>query len=244
MARFLSAALAVGAGAVDLLDVVADMVDGDQKLVVVIKNEVVVTPFPNDGKWSVEAELSDVKTAFLDFNVTGKTDYPPVPLLMTLWNTVSPGTGLVRDLFEFTDPSGTLGDPEQPLNQWVEFGDLNEAERPACPESLDGVFLDIHDGDEKALELHDGILKIRPYSNEETWAVEAAFDGDFCSASVDFNVNGKPNPPPVPLLLSLWEATSNGQVKTLVEFTDPSGTLAFPDMPLNHWAPWRKDLIV
>jgi len=245
MARlFLAAVLVMGVRAYDLLAVMADMGDGDEKLVVIYNNQVRITPYDNDQSWLITATLSDDLTAFVDFNVPGKPDFPPVPLFMTVWSAVDPGTGLNRIVLEFTDPSGTIGDPEQPLNQWVEYGNLDKVKPPACPKSIDGIFLDIHDGDEKALEVHDGIMKINPYGNDETWTIQAAFDEDSCSASVDFNVDGKPNPPPVPLTLTLWEATSNGQRKTLVEFTDPSGTLDAADKPLNHWAPWHKDLVV
>ena len=39
---------------------------------------------------------------------------------------------------------------------------------------------------------------IKPYNNTQVWTVEAYYT-DSCTALVDFNVPGKPNPPPVNL---------------------------------------------
>ena len=64
-------------------------------------------------------------------------------------------------------------------------------------------------------------------------------DLKFCNASVDFNVPGKSNPPPVKLTATVWKQSrflKSGELyKYAIEFTDPSGTLALPSMPLNTW---------
>ena len=64
-------------------------------------------------------------------------------------------------------------------------------------------------------------------------------DPVFCNASVDFNVPGKPNPPPIKLTATVWTQSyrmSTGKIdKYAIEFTDPSGTLALPSAPLNTW---------
>merc|ERR1712193_551206 len=78
-------------------------------------------------------------------------------------------------------------------------------------------------------------LTIKPSGNDETWVVNAELDRDSCKASIDFNVPGKPGPPPVNLLATLWLSSSHKGKKTVFEFTDPSGTLAAKDFPLNHW---------
>merc|ERR1719351_50165 len=42
-------------------------------------------------------------------------------------------------------------------------------------------------------------MTITPSGNSESWVVNAVFDPTWCNASVDFNVPGKPAPPPVNL---------------------------------------------
>ena len=60
-----------------------------------------------------------------------------------------------------------------------------------------------------------------------------------CTAIVDFNVPGKPNPPPVKLMATVWTQSlpqPKGTIeKYVIEWTDPSGKLALPKVPLNAW---------
>ena len=60
-----------------------------------------------------------------------------------------------------------------------------------------------------------------------------------CNALVDFNVRGKPNPPPVKLIAIVWtlshKVPSGTQKKYVIEFYDPSSTLASALVPLNTW---------
>ena len=56
------------------------------------------------------------------------------------------------------------------------------------------------------------------------------------------NVPGKPNPPPVSLTATILVSEFFGPgdstvLKRIVEFTDPSGTLAATSFPLNQWVP-------
>jgi len=106
-----------------------------------------------------------------------------------------------------------------------------------CTTFKHGVFADMHDGDQKQLTLEDGKLTIAPYGNNQTWVVEAMLDAAKCTAVVDFNVPGKPGPPPVNLTAHIYALISKGEriAKHGVEFTDPSGTLAKPSFPLNMW---------
>ena len=66
----------------------------------------------------------------------------------------------------------------------------------------------------------------------------------YCNASVDFNVPGKPNAPPVRLTATVWKQsrylTTGVLLKNAIEFTDPSGTLGLPSMPLNTWVQSQK----
>ena len=73
----------------------------------------------------------------------------------------------------------------------------------------------------------------------DSWIVHATIDPKFCNATVDFDVPGKPNPPPVSLTATIWTELHympKGSVeKNAIEFTDPSGKLASPSVPLNTW---------
>merc|ERR1712086_71603 len=111
------------------------------------------------------------------------------------------------------------------------------AAKTTCSDSGYTVYADMHDGDFKYATLQDGMIKLRPYNNSETWTVEAKWDTVHCNTSIDFNVAGKPNPPPVPLTATLFKGEGGeGQAPLLtVVFTDPTGTLAHPTMPLNSW---------
>jgi len=103
------------------------------------------------------------------------------------------------------------------------------------------VFDDMHDGDKKVVIVSkDGSeMIIKPIHNNQTWIVKTKFDQKTCSAVIDFNVPGKPGPPPVNLTATFLEGQRAGFVweakTTEYEFTDPSGTLAAADFPLNHW---------
>jgi len=106
-----------------------------------------------------------------------------------------------------------------------------------CTTFKHGVFADMHDGDQKKLTLENGKLTIVPHGNNQTWVVEAMLDAAKCTAVVDFNVPGKPGPPPVNLTAALYALISKGEgiSKHAVEFTDPSGTIGQPGFPLNMW---------
>ena len=98
----------------------------------------------------------------------------------------------------------------------------------------------MHDGDQKTVTVDPETkgVTIRPHGNNQTWTVETAIDDEKCTAVVDFNVPGKPGPPPVNLTASIYAMLSKGLhiAKHAVEFTDPSGTLSKdPHYPLNCW---------
>ena len=77
------------------------------------------------------------------------------------------------------------------------------------------------------------------YLHLDSWTVHATMDPIFCNASVDFNVPGKPNPPPISLTATVWVEShflpTGTEEKNAIEFTDPSGKLASPSVPLNTW---------
>ncbi|CAE7658806.1 SOQ1 [Symbiodinium pilosum] len=186
------------------------MHDGDKKEVTIASGSVTIKPSGNTQTWTVKADL-DPKTcqALIDFNVPGKPNPPPVKLLMTYWSAIGDeaSTAQEKATFEFTDPSGKLASSQTPLNSWLSLGTPKQVEQSVCPESLTAVYLDMHDGDKKAVDIQQGKMTIRPSGNNQTWVVKADVD-DKCIAEVDFNVPGKPSPPPVPLQLKLWRLFS------------------------------------
>ena len=60
------------------------------------------------------------------------------------------------------------------------------------------IFYDIHDNDYKKISINNNKIKIFPYKNREKWEVNCKLNSNF-SCFVNFNVKGKPNPPPIPL---------------------------------------------
>jgi hypothetical protein len=64
-----------------------------------------------------------------------------------------------------------------------------------CPE---GEFIvgDMHDGDYKLVTIKGEALTIKPHANNQTWVITSKYDLKTCSAPIDFNVPGKPSPPP------------------------------------------------
>ena len=99
------------------------------------------------------------------------------------------------------------------------------------------VFFDQHDGDQKQVTLTQTMaLKILPYNNSQVWEIHSTVDPDKCTAVIDFNVPGKPSPPPVNLLATIYKLVgSSGSDSRAIVFTDPSGTIAKPTVPLNTW---------
>lgn len=220
--------------------VFADIHDGDKKEVIIAGTSMTIKPFGNDQSWVVNTEVdTELCSATIDFKVRGKPNPPPVDLLATLWYSLSATSE--RTELEFTDPSGTLAPDGYPLNRWVELGAGHHdagarGSLLPCDLSLDTVFADMHDGDEKRVAVSGTSMTIKPSGNDQAWEIKSEINTASCSAVVDFNVSGKPNPPPVTLLATLFHSMSATQRKVDVGFTDPSGTLARTDFPLNLWA--------
>lgn len=103
-----------------------------------------------------------------------------------------------------------------------------------------GLQADMHDGDQKFLSIKHHTVHVEPSDErEETWLVKALIDSQMCTGSVDFNVPGKEDHPPVPLKATFYalygQSTLGGVMKMGTEFSDPSGTISAPEYPLNHW---------
>merc|ERR1719428_2772894 len=89
---------------------------------------------------------------------------------------------------EFTDPSGTLAPPSQPVNFWVMEAwpkpparDDADVGGQAClytPRFKRFIVNDMHDGDKKSLKVRGNKLDIIPYDgtdSAESWKVDAKF---------------------------------------------------------------------
>ena len=108
--------------------------------------------------------------------------------------------------------------------------------RRSCGEFKSGTFADMHDGDEKHLSLTGATLTITPAHNAQKWKIVAELNPTDCTAVVDFDVPGKPSPPPVKLLAAVGTLEGGGAgAKWAITFSDPSGTIAKPHYPLNAW---------
>jgi len=217
----------------------ADMHDGDKKEITIAGTSMTIRPSGNNQTWVVKSEVDrESCSASINFNVPGKPGPPPVNLQATFWRSVSSKGD--KTVFEFTDPSGTIAAKEFPLNHWVEEVKKEDAMSFSCPDKLHAVYADMHDGDKKEITISGTSLTIKPSGNNQTWVVKSEVDPKTCSASIDFNVPGKPGPPPVNLQASLVSIISATSEKTELEFTDPSGTLAAATEPLNHWVEISK----
>lgn len=234
-----------------------DLHDGDLKVVTANVFDFVIQPYDNDEDWLVRGTFDYDCVANVDFNVPGKPNPPPVNLTMSLW--VMGNNGAHHDTYqrlglEFTDPSETLAPATEPLNLWVldhwpkaasppEFPQLTAASTTCIdtPRFGSSIFCDVHDGDKKAIKISKSKLHITPYSSGESWTVDAELDSD-CDATVDFNVPGKPNPPPVALEAQVWGMVSilERPDKQAVLFMDPTGTVAPAGAVINAWVPGNE----
>ena len=72
-------------------------------------------------------------------------------------------------------------------------------------------------------------------------------DSSFCNASVDLSVPGKSNTSPRNLTMTVWKqsrhATTGTFTKRVLVFTDPSGTLAPPSVPLKTWVQLQQNVV-
>ena len=97
------------------------------------------------------------------------------------------------------------------------------------------IFYDIHDGDYKKIIFTDNNFSILPFKSNKKWIVNGKLDIDYTSM-VNFNVKGKPNPPPISIQLRLVYILNNNNKKNLVAiFFDPTGKISPKNIPLNIW---------
>ena len=211
----------------------ADMADGDNKFLTLDKDNNLFLS-QNDPKWTAMSIVeTSTCTALIDFSQSDKPDVPPVPLLLEIDQT---SLGEIKLIF--TDPSGTLNpSPTYPLNVWTSVPPMSMLDD--CPTfNAESTFHDFHDGDDKLVSYdpENGSFKLGQTDVDVPWSLTTNMDPEGCTAMVDFKSSGKADFPPVPLLATLFVSSGNSQIEhIMVQFTDPSGTIADPDYPLNVW---------
>ena len=210
-----------------------------------------IQPYKNNESWVVYGKFDDNCVATVDFNVPNKPNPPPVNLTMTMY--IMQYEGIPNRLgFECTDPSSTLAPANRPINFWVlhkwpkpdtverilKDRKMNFSNSESCIDSQ--VVNDMHDGDQKSLTVKGASLRITPHGSQQKWSVDSKFDST-CAANVNFDVPGKPNPPPVPLKAEVWQMVSiAGADKDSLLFSDPSSTIAPASTTLNVWTADNK----
>jgi len=202
--------------------VLADMGDGDEKIVTIANGE--LTLAQKEPLWNVTATLDDDCSAMIDFSKSDKPGYPPVPLKVAVYLESSIDTTIL----EYTDPSATLNpDSTYPLNLWT--ATTPQPASAPCPSFSEMKFQDMHDGDVKNVSVDaEGTLTM----GQDGWTISTKVDSKSCQATVDFSKSTKPDQPPVPLLATVVQADD----KVMLVFTDPSGELnTDSDYPLNIW---------
>jgi len=229
--------------------VFADMHDGDQKEVTITGNSMTIKPHGSDQEWVVNTQIDCAKAqALVDFDVPGKDDHPPVPITATRYTSIACDGKKFKETFVYTDKTGTLDpDATSPLNQWVGLTVQDTYRSSRCPDSIDLVFADEHDGDKKQVTVDGDAVTIKPSGNDQEWTVNTKLDRDSCSALIDFNVPGKDDHPPVPIVGTFWIEYSPWSPggSLAVEFTDTSGQLIDdPTFPLNRWVQIPGQMLV
>tara|TARA_B100001093_G_C26811405_1_gene1007737 strand:+ start:441 stop:863 length:423 start_codon:yes stop_codon:yes gene_type:complete len=96
------------------------------------------------------------------------------------------------------------------------------------------IFYDIHDSDYKKIIFKDNNYTILPFKSNQKWIVNGKLNSDFTSM-VNFNVKGKPNPPPIDIQLRLVNILDNNDKNLAAVFFDPTGKISPPNIPLNIW---------
>lgn len=185
-----------------------DIHDGDSKNVT-IENGVMTISGSN---WHTSLNL-DPRTCIgsVDFNVPNKTNPPPTNLTLALMSSFasesscnSPSTYVLS----FSGPGDTT---MLPLNQWVEQGGSNQIGTnftcfPEDQAARTWFYADMGDGDQKVVVTDCSgtadtcSLTITPKTTAENWTIHGQVSKSNCSGMVNFDVPGKPNPPPFPLL--------------------------------------------
>ena len=98
--------------------------------------------------------------------------------------------------------------------------------------SKDLIIYDIHDGDYKLIKIKNYKYTILPYKNNQKWAIKGNLNNKL-EGTIDFNVKGKLNPPPVNLLLKFQKI--NNTNKIIILLFDPTGQISPINQPVNIW---------
>ena len=202
---------------------------------------------------SVDNKYSELGFEWTD--PTGTVAPASQPVNFWLLNKWPPGTppfgGLAATLVKRQRERAAKASTPQPRLRSREQRRLQRGDAPCIwtPVWKGLVVNDLHDGDAKLLRVTNpgDALTIVPHGNAQHWKVgPVKFDNnEDCVASINFNVPGKPSPPPVPLAAKVWGMTSIAGApalpdKSVLVWSDPSGTVAPRTTPLNVWTPSNK----
>lgn len=227
----------------------SDMADGDTKMVE-LANGVMTISGPNNT-WSTQLPLDATTcSGSVNFSVPGKPNPPGENLTVALLSSFASESACYSPSNYVLSFSNMTDRGYTPLNQWINPEGTSQAGTnftcfPSEQASRSHFFVDLHDGDQKVVTTDCSnsssstcSLKIQP-ADEGNWTVNALIHKSNCSGMVDFNVTGKPNPPPNPLLatfrVSRWfnqkivVDAGDEPMEYFIEFKD-NGT------QVNQWA--------
>jgi hypothetical protein len=205
-----------------------DMHDGDTKDVI-IENGIMTISGTN---WTTSLALDPTKCmGSVNFTVPNKTDHPDGNLTLALLSSYasesscsSPSNYVLS--FSQPDDAGLT-----PVNQWVESSGNSASNTnftcfPSDQTARNHFYADMHDGDQKVVKTDCTIagdecdVEITPKTGGN-WTVNAKISKFNCSGMVDFRVEGKPNPPPAPLLATFRVSRWYGQPVTVDQDDHP-----------------------
>lgn len=173
-----------------------DMHDGDSKNVVLSgDHDILISSTNKTQTWKVEGMLHEDCGNTFNFDVPGKPNPPPKPIqgrFVAMHNLATSKLTSFGGLWSFED--------DKIVNVWIHPKTGSEEDgraRSACvPDIINGVYDDMHDGDSKLVQMDASrSVTITSCDKSQKWVVKGQLKDD-CQNLFNFNVPGKPNPPP------------------------------------------------
>lgn len=97
------------------------------------------------------------------------------------------------------------------------------------------IFYDIHDKDYKKIIFNNNNnITILPFKSNKKWIVHSNINNKL-RGEVNFNVKGKPNPPPINIEIKFSFLQTDNKYILVALFFDPTGKISLPNIPLNIW---------
>jgi hypothetical protein len=205
------------------------MHDGDTKNVTIGDGVMTIS----GSNWVTSLNLDQANcSGSVNFTVPNKTDHPDGNLtvvLLSSYASESSCQSASNYVMSFSMPGDT---GYAPVNQWIESsGNTQSGTNYTCfPEDQTArshFYSDMHDGDQKVIVMdctapgETCSLHITPKNATEVWNITASIYKSNCSGMVDFNVPGKPSPPPWPLLATFRVSRWFGQPVVVNQDVNP-----------------------